>query len=513
MLIKEVPRIQPNTKNLANYVLAKATRISGNISVNIGNINESAKSIETDFNSRLTSKQKSNEMHYVISFEENHEDITDEKMLTVGSELVKRHFGDNRNFLLAVHRDTDYPHLHLVMENRDSDNKAFFKKDNYRDLENLAQKLEKKYSLKNEQISESRNDPNPVRLNYASKQYESRTGQESDEKKYKNELKGLLSSAQTPEALFRAMIEEGFTIRANKSKTDPKKLTGYYINKSSISIKPSSIGFQVSKLAQKFHVDEDGIERLILQFEGSPPPDSAGEIKAVLGPYKPKTNRRQSLYTNFQTTDGVNYTSKNEKYRSSFSVRSDGVSFTNPNEVSIKAGIQALLEQGCNGPFHLTGSDDFKRKAWLVSAMMGLEVSNYTPYQSDLKALHTKIKAHQEKYPTTKIKLLETHLEALKKDGLELDMALNKELSLSDFFPSPKLTPEPPNEMLEPAPHVNQPAEQLTPVNPPSLKLSRAEQAFADLDTDKKLQEVIRKKKSTTIDGMPILNPRKPEKP
>ena len=144
--------------------------------------------------------------------------------------------------------------------------------------------------------------------------------------------------------------------------------------------------------------------------------------------------------------------------------------------------------------------------------MMGLEVSNYTPSQSDLKALHAKVKAHQEKYPTTKIKLLETHLEALKKDGLELDMALDQELSLSDLFPSPKPTPEPRNEMFEPAPHVNQPVEQVTPVNPPTLKLSRAEQAFADLDTDKKLQEVIRKKKSTTIDGMPILNPIKPKK-
>lgn len=494
MLIKEVPRIKPNTKNLANYILSKATRISGNISVNMGNIKESAKSIETDFNSRLTSKQKSNEMHYVVSFEESHENITDEKMLLIGNELVKRHFGDNRNFLLAVHRDTDYPHLHLVMENRDFDNKAFFRKDNYRGLENLAQKLEKQYSLKNEQISESRNDPNPVRLNYASKQYESRTGQESDEKKYKNELKGLLSSAQTPEALFRAMIEEGFTIRANKSKTDPKKLTGYYINKSSISIKPSSIGFQVSKLAQKFHVDEDGIERLILQFEGSPPPDSAGEIKAVPGPFKPKTNRRQSLYTNFQTSDGVNYTSKNEKYRSSFSVHRDGVSFTNPNEVSIKAGIQALLENGSKGPFQVTGPEDFKRKAWLVSAMMGLEVSNYTPTQTDLKALCEKVKSHQEKYPTTKIKILETHLEALKKEGLELDMALNSDISFSDLFPTSKSTSEPLKPNTKPAPVVK-PSQ--VPVSTQAVRTNESvvDKAVEDLKTDRYLAEYAKKNK------------------
>ena len=487
MLIKEVPRIQPNTKNLANYVLKKATRISGNISVNIGNIKESAKEVELDFNSRLTSKQKSNEMHYIVSFEESHDEITDEKLLLIGNELIKGHFGDNRNFLLAVHRDTKNPHLHLVMENRDFDNKAFFKKDNYRGLENLAQRLEKQYSLKNEQIAESRNDPNPTRLNYASKQYESRTGQESDEKKYKNDLKILLSSAKTPEALFKAMIEEGFTIRANKSKTDPTRLTGYYINKSSTSIKPSSIGFQISKLAQRFHVDENGIEKLILQFEGSPPPDSAGEIKAVPGPYRPKINRRESLYTKFQTSDGVNYTSKNEKYRSSFSVRRDGVSFTNPNEISIKAGIQALLEQGSKGPFEVTGSPNFQRKAWLVSAIMGLEVANYKPTQTDLKALHERVKTNQEKYPKAKIKLLETHLDALKKEGLDFDKILNEPVSLSDLFPerveAKKLTPI-----------VNQSAKPLVSPSPEPTNKSTLDKAIKDAEIDQYLKNHVKKK-------------------
>ena len=487
MLIKEVPRIKPNTKNLASYVLKKATRIGGNIIVNMSNISESAKSIEMDFNSRLTSKQKSNEMHYIVSFEENHEDISDDKLLLIGNELVKRHFGDNRNFLLAVHRDTKNPHLHLVMENRDFDNKAFFKKDNYRGLENLAQRLEKQYSLKNEQIAESRNDPNPTRLDYASKQYESRTGQESDEKKYKNDLKILLSSAKTPEALFKAMIEDGFTIRANKSKTDPTRLTGYYINKSSTSIKPSSIGFQISKLAQKFHVDEDGIEKLILQFEGSPPPDSAGEIKAVPGPYRPKINRRESLYTKFQTTDGVNYTSKNEKYRSSFSVRRDGVSFTNPNEISIKAGIQALLENGSKGPFEVTGPEDFKRKAWLVSAIMGLEVANYKPSQSDLKALYERVKSNQEKYPKTKIKLLETHLEALKKEGLDFDKIFNEPVSFADLFPEQK-TPQKPN------PPINQRAKPLASPSPEPSNKSTLDKAIKDAEIDQHLKTHVKKK-------------------
>ncbi|KMT53058.1 MULTISPECIES: relaxase/mobilization nuclease domain-containing protein [Pseudomonas] len=500
MFIKEVPRIKPNTRNLANYVLKKASQISGNISVDTANLNESAKAIELDFNSRLTAKQKSNEMHYIVSFEESHDVITDEKLLLIGNELVKRHFGDNRNFLLAVHRDTNNPHLHLVMENRDFDNKAFFKKDNYRALETLAQKLEKKHSLKNEQISESRNDPNPTRLNYASKQYENRTGQESDEKKYKNELKGILSDAKTPQALFVAMIEEGFTIRANKSKTDPTRLSGYYITKGSTSIKPSSIGFQMSKLIEKYKVDENGISQLILRFESPLPPDEFAEISSSPGTDPepdPKPNRRESLYTKFKTSDGVNYTSKDEKYKTGFTVNANSVSFTNPNEISIKAGMQALIAQGIKGPFYLTGSEDFKRKTWLVSAMMGLEVSNYEPTKSDLTALFERVKTNQEKYPKTKVKLLEFHLEALKLKGLQFDT-----ISKTETQPSKSLTTELPqntnqtennedskmkNKKTIPAPTTNQPK-------------TKAEQLFAEADIDHALAKLGHKQKGKSVE-------------
>ena len=508
MLIKEVPRIQPNTRNLANYVLTKATRISGNIPVNMGDINESAKSIELDFNSRLTAKQKSNEMHYIVSFEEQHQDISDDKLIMIGNELVKRHFGDNRNFLLAVHRDTNNPHLHLVMENRDFDHKAFFKKDNYRALENLAQRLEKKYSLKNEKISESRNDPNPVRLNYASKQYESRTGQESDEKKYKNELKGIISNAKTPEALFKAMIDEGFTIRANKSKTDPSKLSGYYITKGSTSIKPSSIGFQMSKLIEKYKFDENGIAELILRFESPLPPDESGEISSSPGTDpKPQPSRRESLYTKFQTVDGANYTSKNEKYKASFTVNDNSVSFTNPNEMSIKAGMQALIAKGTKGPFYLTGSEDFKRKTWLVSAIMGLEVSNYQPTQSDLSALFERVKTNQEKYPKAKIKLLERHINELKKENFEIDDLFKTPVSFSDLFPNHSAS-----ENIE-APETEKPEkpEKEKPATSTGTKTkSKAEKIFDNQETDRKLLEKLTRQGGMGLDPLQPLKVHKP---
>lgn len=490
MIIKEIPRVKPNTKSLIRYILLKAVRISGNIPINMRNIDEAASQIQKDFNSRLTSRQKSNEMHYVVSFEEKHEDISDDKLLLIGNELVKTHFNDNRNFLIAVHRDTNNPHLHLVMENRDFDKRPFFKKGNYRALEAFSQKLETKYRLKNQQISGSRSDPNVMRLNYKAKQYENRTAQTSDEKKYKEELKEILTTAITPVALFEMMKSQGFTICANKSKTNPAKLTGYYITKGAISIKPSSIGFQISKLTEKYKIDDDGIVKLILRFECVHLLDDAGKISTGPGlGTKPQTNRRESLYTKFQTLDGINYTSKDQKYNTRFTVANNSVSFINPNEISIKAGIQALVANGNNGPFCATGNDTFKRKTWLVCALMGQEISNYQPSNADLFALHERIRLNQKKYPHAKIKLPESHLTALKIESFEIDNLLNSSVSFSDLFPRHS---EPETSVMEESKSFVM--EQPGP--PPKVKTknidsakrrSKAERLFDDQETDEKL--------------------------
>ncbi|NWB90236.1 relaxase/mobilization nuclease domain-containing protein [Pseudomonas agarici] len=506
MLIKEVPRIRPNTKNLVKYILNKATRIGGNIPVSMGNINESAKCIELDFNRRLTAKQKTNEMHYIVSFEEQHKDISDDRLLLIGNELIKRHFGDNRNFLLAVHRDTANPHLHMLMESRDFDNKPFYKLDNYRSLENMAQKLEIKFKLKNEKISESRNDSTITRLNYKAKQYENRTGQTSDEKKYKQELKEILGSAKTPVVLFEAMKEQGFTIRANKSKTGPLKLSGYYITKGSTSVKPSSIGLQISKLVEKYKIDENGVAELILRYESPLPPDELGEIATNPEPdLKPQTNRRESLYTKFQTSDGITYTSKNERYKASFTVLPNSVSFTNPNEMSIKAGFQALLEQGSKGPFYLTGSEDFKRKTWLVSAMMGLEVSNYQPTQSDLSALFKRVKANQEKYPRVKVNILETQLHALKKESYEVDELIKSAIPFSELFPGHS-TPQ----TVQKKQDRTHPSEEIETKKSNSVKKSSAEKIFDSQELDSKLLEKLSRQKEIGLEPRQPLKVHKP---
>ena len=139
------------------------------------------------------------------------------------------------------------------------------------------------------------------------------------------------------------------------------------------------------------------------------------------------------------------------------------------------------------GPFEVTGSPNFQRKAWLVSAIMGLEVANYKPTQTDLKALYERVKTNQEKYPKAKIKLLETHLDALKKEGLDFDKILNEPVSLSDLFPerveAKKLTPI-----------VNQSAKPLVSPSPEPTNKSTLDKAIKDAEIDQYLKNHVKKK-------------------
>ncbi|MBA1317553.1 relaxase/mobilization nuclease domain-containing protein [Pseudomonas monteilii] len=405
MLIKEIPRIRANTKNLATYIFndKKCSAIGGNIPIDANDLKQSAQDIQDDFNSRLTARQKSNEMHYVISFEESHDELSDEKLKKIADEFVEKHFGKNRNYVFAIHRDTANPHIHLLMENRNFDNKPFFRKNNYREIEELADKLETQYGLKNDKIKQSREDKNRINLSPNAKKYEHHTGKQSDEAKYKKELKSLLEKSKTAHQFFDLLKLNGYTIKLNNSKKDPSKASGYYITKATTSIKPSSAGLQINKLLQHFKIDDEGrLVELMRSYEDAPlRPETTQECGfGAISPERnfDKPNRKKLLYQKFDSHDGKTFISNNPKFKSSFTIESNSCSFQNPTEMSIKAGFQALQERNGGTKYDLFGDDAFRKKAWLVGSLMGLEIEGYTPKAQDLKELLERYALHPERY-------------------------------------------------------------------------------------------------------------------
>lgn len=165
------------------------------------------------------------------------------------------------------------------------------------------------------------------------------------------------------------------------------------------------------------------------------------------------------------------------------------------------------MRRATKGPFYLTGSEDFKRKTWLVSAMMGLEVSNYQPTQSDLSALFERVKANQDKYPKTKIKLLERHINELKKENFEIDDLFKTSVSFSDLFPNHSAS-----ENIE-APETEKPEkpEKEKPATSTGTKTkSKAEKIFDNQETDRKLLEKLTRQGEMGLDPLQPLKVHKP---
>ena len=83
--------------------------------------------------------------------------------------------------------------------------------------------------------------------------------------------------------------------------------------------------------------------------------------------------------------------------------------------MSIKAGFQALQERDGGKKYDLFGDDAFKRKAWLVGSLMGLEIEGYTPKSQDLKELLERYALHPERYKAFSPTSFQLSLELLEK--------------------------------------------------------------------------------------------------
>ena len=216
-------------------------------------------------------------------------------------------------------------------------------------------------------------------------------------------MKSLLEKSKTAHQFFDLLKLNGYTIKLNNSKKDPAKASGYYITKASTSIKPSSIGLQIKNLTQHFKIDDEGrLVELMRSYEDAAPRQETAQ-ECGFGAISPernfdKPNRKKLLYQKFDSPDGKTFTSNNPKFKSSFVISDNSCSFQNPTEMSIKAGFQALQEKNGGTKYDLFGDDAFKRKAWLVGSLMGLEIEGYTPTAHDMKELLERYSLHPERY-------------------------------------------------------------------------------------------------------------------
>lgn len=317
-------------------------------------------------------------LHEMISF-----DVTDKITPAKAAELALGVWRDvlnidNHKHRWAVHTDTDKIHVHLIWNKRDNGGKVYEQLHDYALFEKALHKTEIENGLK---VVENRKllkpgmptnpqGPNEYRL-------ENR-GIKSEKSKFKEAVTSATDKAMTAGEFLEFLHADGFTLITNGN-------NAYSMEKDGQIFKASEIGASYKLLKARFGDDPAfgdtlarlGVKTAPVREMGSIGGDFHDEQSTITEQRIKKSNR--VLDTRFDTPDGHDFFYKDTNKKAfEYSPLLGRATFNTNSPMAIKAGFQKLTEKGKPQTLHLSGTDDFKRAAWLQFNMMGLDKKGYS---------------------------------------------------------------------------------------------------------------------------------------
>ncbi|EKQ6351082.1 relaxase/mobilization nuclease domain-containing protein [Pseudomonas aeruginosa] len=362
--------------------------------------------VNNKFENKNGRKQESKAIHEMISFHKD-DDLTPEKSAELALSIWNKALDlDNRKHRWAVHTDTDEMHVHLVWNKRNNQGEIYNQKDDYALFEKLLYETEIENDLtivKNRKFLNPLTPTNPQ----PSKEYRhEQKGLKSEKSKFKDEVKSAIDNAMSSSDFLEIMDARGFSIIHNGN-------NAYTLEKDGIGFKASDVGASYKHLKGHFGDDPDFPATLARLGKKTPLKREYGSLS---GPqfqsaqeYDKKQKKNRVLDLRFDTQDGQSY-KWNGSNREAFIYENNSATFYTTSPTAIKAGFQRLAENAKNEKdkeMYLTGTNDFKRNAWLEFHKMNLDqkgfsLSGYTPTNQDKLDLERIKNEVKEKYSKTK---------------------------------------------------------------------------------------------------------------
>ncbi|MEV2040443.1 relaxase [Pseudomonas aeruginosa] len=355
---------------------------------------EYAKRVERVFEAARVPNQKQLYQHNTLSFHpDESKELSNKQIMEIAKEFyLKEGLGDkSRHYVFVVERDTKHAHVHAAIHLTDLESKRVNNKMvNYNPI---ATRLEKKYGLY--QVDRS---PTPFNENEPT----------NDKKKeFKDDLKSLMKTASTASGFLVAANAAGYEILHNGN-------AAYSLEKDGETFKASDVGASYKTLKARFG-DDPGFPATLARLDKKNAEN--GPIGSIGGPQfmtaeeydKRQKKMNRVLDLRFDTQDGQSY-KWNGSNREAFIYENNSATFYTTSPTAIKAGFQRLAENAKNEKdkeMYLTGTNDFKRNAWLEFHKMNLDqkgfsLSGYTPSNQDKLDLERIKNEVKEKYSKTK---------------------------------------------------------------------------------------------------------------
>ena len=353
-----------------------------------------AKRVERIFEAARVPNQKQLYQHNTLSFHpDESKELTNKQIMEIAKEFyLKEGLGDkSRHYVFTVERDTKHAHVHAAIHLTDLESKRVSNK--FVNYNPIAEKLENKYRLYNEHRK-----PSP---------YNNQEPEQDNKKKFKDDLKSLMKTTSTASGFLVAADAAGYEIIHNGN-------SAYSFQKDGETFKASDLGMSYKSLKARFG-DDPEFPATLARLNRKP--RESGPVGSLSGPQfqsaqdydKKQKKMNRVLDLRFDTADGQSY-KWNDSNREAFIYENNSATFYTTSPTAIKAGFQRIAENAKNEKdkeMYLTGTNDFKRNAWLEFHKMNLDqkgfsLSGYTPSNQDKLDLERIKNEVKEKYSKTK---------------------------------------------------------------------------------------------------------------
>ncbi|HEJ4456827.1 TPA: relaxase/mobilization nuclease domain-containing protein [Pseudomonas aeruginosa] len=363
--------------------------------------------VNNKFKNKNGRKQESIAIHEMISFHKD-DDLTPEKAAELALGIWNKALDlDNRKHRWAVHTDTDEMHVHLVWNKRNNQGEIYNQKDDYALFEKLCYEAEIENDLTIVKNRKFLNPLTPTNPQPSNEYRHEQKGLKSEKSKFKDEVKSAIDNAMSSSDFLEIMDARGFSIIHNGN-------NAYTLEKDGIGFKASDVGASYKHLKGHFG-DDPGFPATLARLNRKP--RESGPVGSLSGPQfqsaqdydKKQKKMNRVLDLRFDTQDGQSY-KWNGSNREAFIYENNSATFYTTSPTAIKAGFQRLAENAKNEKdkeMYLTGTNDFKRNAWLEFHKMNLDqkgfsLSGYTPSNQDKLDLERIKNEVKEKYSKTK---------------------------------------------------------------------------------------------------------------
>ena len=317
-------------------------------------------------------------LHEVISFAAS-DKISPEKAAELALGVWREVLDiDNHRHRWAVHTDTKQIHVHLIWNKRDNAGKVYEQKNDFDLFERALHKTEVENGLKvvtNRKFLKPGMPTNPQPSNEY--RLENR-GIKSEKTKFKEAVTSATDKAMTAGEFLEFLDNDGFTLITNGN-------NAYSLEKDGVTFKASEVGASYKALKARFGDDPQfsdtlarlGVKTAPVRDYGSIGGDFHDEQLSITEKRIKKSNR--VVDTRFDTPDGHDFFYKGTNKKAfEYDPVAGRADFNTNSPMAIKAGLQKLTESGNPQTLHLSGTDDFKRAAWLQFSMMGLDQKGYS---------------------------------------------------------------------------------------------------------------------------------------